>query len=415
MRKAILFLLVLLCLLLDIYVYGGIKVLTSRLHPHTREIVWRSYWGFTVVLSVAMLLGSLRSIGSLRVFFRRFSLASFFVNVITKLFSSLFLLLDDILRGGRWIIYQVLSGLSTTPSAGTGIARSIFLTQTAMYATTVPLVVMSYGIVSGAYDYRVRRVTVRLAHLPRSFHGLRIGQISDIHCGSFLHKKAVKRGVEILQREKADILFFTGDLVNDTAEEAYAYIDVFGKLTAPLGIFSVLGNHDYGDYVRWTSLKEKNKNHQAMYAVHQQLGWHLLMNEHVMITQGGEQLAVIGVENWGTGGFSQYGRLGQACVGTENTPVKLLLSHDPSHWDAQVRPYHSDIDITFSGHTHGGQFGVEVGSLKWSLVKYRYKRWAGLYQAGTQYLYVNRGYGCTGYPGRIGILPEITIMELTKA
>lgn len=218
----------------------------------------------------------------------------------------------------------------------------------------------------------------------------------------------------MLLREKSDIIFFTGDLVNNTADELNDYFDVFNKVKAPLGVYTTLGNHDYGDYVHWASPGAKQKNHQAMCVAHQQLGWHLLMNEHKIIAQGSDQLAVIGVENWGAGSFSKYGRLDQAYCGTEDAPVKLLLSHDPSHWDAQIRPHYPDVDITFSGHTHGGQLGIEVGSLKWSPVQYLYKQWAGLYREGTQYLYVNRGYGYIGYPGRIGILPEITIMELEK-
>lgn len=284
-----------------------------------------------------------------------------------------------------------------------------------MIATAVPVLTMGYGIISGAHDYRVRKVKVKLPHLPSAFHGLRIGQLSDIHSGSFFNKTAVKRGVAMLLGEKSDLIFFTGDLVNNTADELNAYIDVFDKVKAPLGVYSVLGNHDYGDYVHWASRSAKEKNYQAMCAAHRQLGWHLLINEHKIICQGSDQLAVIGVENWGTGGFPKYGRLDQAYCGTEDAPVKLLLSHDPSHWDAQIRPQYPHIDITFSGHTHGGQLGIEVGSFKWSPVQYRYKQWAGLYQEGTQYLYVNRGYGYIGYPGRIGILPEITIMELEKA
>ena len=219
----------------------------------------------------------------------------------------------------------------------------------------------------------------------------------------------------MLLQERADIIFFTGDLVNNIADEVNDYIDVFDKVKAPLGVYSVLGNHDYGDYIRWPSLEAKRKNFQALCAAHQRLGWHLLRDSHKMIVRGGDQLAIIGIENWGTGTFAKYGRLEQAYCGTEDAAVKLLLSHDPSHWDAQVRPYYPDIDITFSGHTHGGQFGIETPSLRWSPVQYRYKQWAGLYRSGQQYLYVNRGYGYVGYPGRIGILPEITIVELEKA
>ncbi len=414
-RYAILVFLISLSLLIDFYVYQGVKVLTLHLKPATREIVHWVYWGFTSFWAVSIFIGSFWGLSFQNVFFRRFLLPFFFINFTTKLFAALFLLLDDIVRGIRWTFHQVLLMPSNSSSASTGISRSTFLTKAAMMATVVPVFAMGYGIVSGAHDYRVRRVKVKLPHLPNAFHGLRIGQLSDIHSGSFFNKKAVRRGVSMLLQEKADIIFFTGDLVNNTADELDAYMDVFDKVKAPLGVYSVLGNHDYGDYIRWQSFNAKRKNLQVLCAAHQQLGWHLLMNDHKMIVQGSDQLAVIGVENWGTGGFPKYGRLDQAYRGTEDTPVKLLLSHDPSHWDAQIRPCYPDIDITFSGHTHGGQLGIETDYFKWSPVQYRYKQWAGLHQEGKQYLYVNRGYGYIGYPGRIGILPEITIMELEKA
>jgi uncharacterized protein len=415
MGKYAFFVLLLLSVLLDLYVYQGVKVLTMHLRPAMRENIHWAYWGVTSFF-IGSCLASIFffGVGFQSIFFRRFLLPFFFINVTTKLFAAFFLLLDDVVRVLRWIFRQAVPISSSGPSTHTGISRSTFLSKIAMIAAVAPVLTMSYGIISGAHDYRVRRVKVKLPHLPSAFHGLRIGQLSDIHSGSFFDRTAVRRGVAMLLREKADIIFFTGDLVNNTADELDAYIDVFNKVKAPLGVYSVLGNHDYGDYVRWSSLAAKQKNYQAMCAAHQQLGWHLLMNDHKLIAQGSDQLAVIGVENWGTG-FTKYGRLDQAYCGTEDVPVKLLLSHDPSHWDAQIRSQYPDIDITFSGHTHGGQLGIEVNSFKWSPVQYRYKQWAGLYQEGSQYLYVNRGYGYIGYPGRIGILPEITIMELEKA
>jgi predicted MPP superfamily phosphohydrolase len=259
----------------------------------------------------------------------------------------------------------------------------------------------------------VRRIKLTLPNLPKKFHGIKIGQLSDIHSGSFYNSKAVKGGVEMLLSEKPDLIFFTGDLVNNTAEESTDYIPIFRHVKAPLGVYSVLGNHDYGDYMQWPSLKAKQKNFENIVDVHGQLGWQLLMNEHTYIEEGGEKLAIIGIENFGAKGrFPKYGKLDMAYAGTEEAPVKLLLSHDPSHWDYQVRPEYSDIDVMFAGHTHGMQFGVENKYLKWSPMQYVYKQWAGLYTEGSQHLYVNRGFGFIGYPGRLGILPEITILEL---
>lgn len=414
-RYSILTLFVCIALLIDFYVYQGVIVLTVHLEPITRASIHWAYWGITGLCIVPFLATISFGVDFQSSLFRRVLLPFFFVNYITKLFVAFFLSLDDVVRALRWSLRQVVRALSNDIPISTDMARSTCLTKAAMAAAVVPVLTMSYGIVVGAHDYRVRRVKVKLPRLPRSFHGLRIGQLSDIHCGSFFNKTAVKRGVAMLLEEKPDIIFFTGDLVNNTADEVNAYMDVLDKIQAPLGVYSILGNHDYGDYVRWISPDAKKQNFHAMCAIHQQLGWQLLMNAHQVIARGSDQLAVIGVENWGTGGFPKYGQLDHAYRGTENIPIKLLLSHDPSHWDAQIRPHYPDIDITFSGHTHGGQLGIEVGSFKWSPVQYRYEQWAGLYREGTQYLYVNRGYGYIGYPGRVGIAPEITIMELEKA
>jgi uncharacterized protein len=225
----------------------------------------------------------------------------------------------------------------------------------------------------------------------------------------------VKGGVEMVMKEKPDMIFFTGDLVNNEADEVKEYIDVFNKLRAPLGVYSVTGNHDYGDYKNWTSKEAKQQNFKDLIESHKLLGFDLLMNENRFIEQGGEKLAIIGIENWGNGRFSKYGKLDQAYAGTEKASAKILLSHDPSHWDAQVRSAYKDIDLMLSGHTHGFQFGVEIGGFKWSPSQYAYKQWAGLYQEGEQYLYVNRGFGYLGYPGRVGMPPEITILELKRA
>jgi predicted MPP superfamily phosphohydrolase len=276
------------------------------------------------------------------------------------------------------------------------------------------MVGMTYGIVSGAHDYRVRRQRLSFPNLPSSFDGLKIVQIADIHSGSFYNKTAVKGGVEIVLNEKPDVIFFTGDLVNEETREVNNYIHVFDKVKAPLGVFSTTGNHDYGDYRFWASVEAKEKNFKDLIEAHRLLGWDLLMNEHRFLEVDGERLAIIGIENWGTGRFPKYGKLDEAYKGTEDSPVKILLSHDPSHWDAQVRSEYSDIDLMLAGHTHGFQFGVEVGDFKWSPSQWMYKQWAGLYREGNQYLYVNRGYGYIGYPGRIGILPEITVIELKR-
>ncbi|MEL6673402.1 MAG: metallophosphoesterase [Bacteroidota bacterium] len=279
----------------------------------------------------------------------------------------------------------------------------------------LPMLTLTWGILFGAHAYKVIRTKVHLPKLPPAFEGLKIVQLSDIHSGSFWDKKAVAKGIDLAMAQEADVIFFTGDLVNNTADEMQPYTEIFGRLSAPLGVFSILGNHDYGDYVSWSNPEAKVNNLRKLMDIHASMGWDLLINEHRILEKDGARIAVLGIENWGAKGrFPQYGKMEEAYPGTETSPVKLLLSHDPSHWKAQVIPSYPDVDITFSGHTHGMQYGLEIGKFRWSPVQYFYRQWAGLYQQGKQYLYVNRGFGYLGYPGRFGIKPEITVMTLTR-
>jgi len=351
---------------------------------------------------------------------QQFVRAIIFIIYFSKLFAIPFLIIDDVLRFFQWSYQKIVliinngSNMIIDPQAGK-ITRSEFLTKTSLIIAAIPLSTMTFGMISNAYDYRIRRQKIILPDLPRSFDGIRIAQISDIHSGSFYNKTAVMGGVDMLMAEKPDVVFFTGDLVNNKADEVNDYFDVFEKVIAPLGVYSILGNHDYGDYTQWPSLQAKAQNLENVKNAHQTLGWKLLMNENYKLTENGDQIAIIGIENWSAvGRFQKYGKIEQAMIGTDDCPVKLLLSHDPSQWEAQVLKSYPDIDISFAGHTHGMQFGVEIGNFKWSPVQYIYKQWAGLYQENDQYLYVNRGYGFIGYPGRVGILPEITICELIR-
>ena len=294
------------------------------------------------------------------------------------------------------------------------ISRLKFLSQAAFVLAAVPFVSLIYGMVKSGFDIRVKKIKLNLAKLPDSFNGLKIVQISDIHCGSFTTTNHFENAVSIINEQKPDVIFFTGDLVNDVATETENFLETFSKIQAPMGVYSTLGNHDYGDYVKWESSEEKAKNLNELKSKHKHFGWNLLLNEHVSLSKGEDKIALIGIENWGARGFTKYGDLKRAHAGTELYPVKLLLSHDPSHWEAQVLTDFKDIDVAFAGHTHGMQFGVEIPGFKWSPVQYFYKQWAGLYQQGNQYLYVNRGLGFIGYPGRVGILPEITVFELSN-
>ena len=294
-----------------------------------------------------------------------------------------------------------------------GITRSVFLSWLGLGIGGGLYTSLLYGF-SNKYNYKVKRVSLKYPNLPPAFRGIRIAQLSDIHSGSFTDKTAVSKGVEKVLSLRPDLILFTGDLVNNTADEMNNYKDLFSQLKAPLGVYSILGNHDYGDYVAWPDPGAKKKNLDNLKDVHRQLGWRLLLDENVTLQKENDQIALIGIQNWSAlKRFPKYGNLNKAYKGTENMPFKILMSHDPTHWDAEVRPKFPDIDLMLAGHTHGMQFGVEIPWLRWSPVQYVYKQWMGLYEEGAQKLYINRGYGFIGYPGRVGILPEITLLELT--
>jgi predicted MPP superfamily phosphohydrolase len=334
--------------------------------------------------------------------------------ILGKVLILLVMLTDELRRLFVWVVSMFMTSAAPETAKSEGISRSIFLQRLALILGGTMLSGFLYGI-KNRYNYKVRRIKLSFSNLPAAFRGMKIVQISDIHSGSFDSQHAVEKGVELVMKENADIIFFTGDLVNNHAFEIEPYIDIFSRIKAPLGVYSTLGNHDYGDYVHWDSKEAKIKNLDTLKQHHATIGWKLMMNEHVVLERGGDKIAIVGIENWGAkAGFPKYGNMAKAYAGLpeQNIPFKILLSHDPSHWDAQVRSQYPDIDLTLSGHTHGMQLGIEIPGFKWSPVQYIYKEWAGLYQEGKQHLYVNRGFGFLGYPGRLGILPEITVIEL---
>ena len=407
---------ILLLLLIDIYTYTSIYRTTRSFRPVFRHLVRGGIWLLTLLAISAVIFYNFTEPYYRALSIRQWLIVTVFIIYGSKLLTILIIFVDDIQINTRRLI-RFLRTRSGKRIPGKPITRSEFFDKTAIAAGLVPFASMVTGIVSGATDYRVVRKTIYLPHLPSSFDGIRIGQLSDVHAGTFFNKTAVKGGVEMLLNEKADVIFFTGDLVNYQTDEVDNYIDVFNKVKAPMGVFSSTGNHDYGNYRKWASDAAKRKNFKDMIEAHRLLGYDLLMNEHRFLEVGGERIAIIGVENWGLGPahrFPKYGKLAQAYKGTEEAPVRLLLSHDPSHWDAQIRPEFPDIDITFAGHTHGAQMGIEFGNFRWSPSQYVYKQWGGLYREGNQYIYVNRGYGCIGYPGRVGMPPELTVIELKR-
>ncbi|WP_316825922.1 metallophosphoesterase [Pedobacter miscanthi] len=405
-------------LLIDWYVWQAVKAVFQHSPAQVQTIVRYLFWSLTIVIIAGLWAYNFVDPDVLGVRMRTLILGSLFVIYFSKLFSIIFILTDDILRlfqSLRFKMFNTNGAVESVDKEGTGISRSDFLMKTALIAASVPAVALTWGILSGAHDYHLRRVRLVIRNLPKAFQGMTIGQISDIHTGSFFNRTAVKGGVEMLLREKADMVFFTGDLVNDRAEEVKDYIDIFDKIRAPLGVYSTLGNHDYGAYKGWASPQAKRKNLDAVIHAHKLLGYELLQDQNRTITLNGEKLAIIGVHNISAKESIFYGNgdLAKAKKGTEDAPVKLLLSHDPTHWDKEVNSGFTDIDVMFSGHTHGTQFGVTIGGECYSPAQLSYEQWAGLYQKGAQQLYVNRGFGYLGYPGRVGMPPEITIFELS--
>lgn len=403
---------------LDWYVFQGIKTLTARLgRLITKRFIRFGYWGlsflfFAAVLGIVFNLfpgGRFRQIVLLFVFF--------LFSYLPKLAFALFLAAEDafrILRAAS--VFLRARWQNVRPGAQPEIfeSRRKFISQMGLLAASLPFASVLYGVTEGKYDFRLRRHTLYFPDLPDAFDGFTITQVSDYHVGSFDNPKAVQKGVDLIRAQESDLLVFTGDLVNNRATEMEGWMKIFGGLQAPYGQFSILGNHDYGDYLGWSSPEAKEKNFEELKAVERELGFRLLLNENVEIVKNGGRIVLLGVENWGRPPFRQRGDLGKALEGTSPTDFKILLSHDPSHWDAVVQSFPERIPLTLSGHTHGMQFGIEIPGWQWSPVKYRYPHWAGLYREQDKFLYVNRGFGYLGFPGRVGIWPEVTVITLKK-
>jgi predicted MPP superfamily phosphohydrolase len=400
-------------LLLDLYVFQAVKLVSYGVSPKYKLMIYGAYWTVSIVAIVLMALLPFISYETWPRAVRTYIFATIVGLFFAKIIAVVFFLLDDIRRVIQWASTKLFFQHTEGEAIGNErISRSLFLSWMGLASGGGLFSTLVYGF-SNKYKYDVRNVQLKYENLPTAFKGLKIVQISDIHSGSFANKKAVERGVELIMKQNPDLVLFTGDLVNDRAMEMQDYMDVFNKVKAPMGVYSTLGNHDYGDYVNWNSREDKEANLEQLKQVHHQLGWRLLMNEHVVIEKQGQQICVMGIENWSAkGSFPKYGKMAMAYSGAENYPFKILMSHDPSHWEAEVITKYTDVDLMLAGHTHGMQFGLEVPGFKWSPVQYVYKQWAGLYEQGRQKLYVNRGFGFIGYPGRVGILPEITLIEL---
>jgi uncharacterized protein len=415
--RTLIFLLILASI--DIYAFQAFRHVFRRYSRQTKRILSVIYWTISAFCFSLIILTQFFNWHNWNKDFRTYSFALLIIVIFSKFILANFVLTDDIVRIFR-LAYRKISSLFLQKESGIAasqakpISRSDFIIKTGLFIGAIPFFSLIYGMTGNAYRYQIRKLTLSFPDLPDSFEGFRIVQVSDIHTGSFLSSEPLARAVNMINDQKPDIVFFTGDLVNYIHDEALSYIDTLKKIKAVHGVISIFGNHDYGDYYKWDKPEDRENNIQELKKIHTGLGWDLLWDEHRYIEQNGEKIGVIGVQNCSSHRFANYGSLEKATSNIDYCRVNILLSHDPSHWGKEVNKNYPKIDLTLSGHTHGMQFGVEVPGFKWSPVQYVYKEWAGLYSENNQYLYVNRGLGFIGYPGRVGILPEITVIELSK-
>ena len=399
---------------MDIYIY-------SALRASIQKSKWKPFLNIAYVVSVI-----LSYIGFYYLYFyfttkplqidltSNLAIGFFFSIMLVKILLVLFFLFEDIFRFFSLMLNILRSIIRSDKEKIIKPGRRGFIRKAGLIIAGIPFASMLYGITKGKYDFRVNKLKLAFENLPAAFEGFKIIHISDIHSGSFDSREAIIDGIRLVNEQEADVILFTGDLVNNDSREIIPFINDFKDMRAPHGVYSVLGNHDYGDYKKWNSAEDKQKNMELLYQYQEQMGFQLLNNQNAAIAIGDDVIGIYGVENWGNPPFPQKGDLDRALTGREEIPFKILLSHDPTHWDKKVLSHPSHIDLTLSGHTHGMQFGVEIPGFKWSPIKYVYPQWAGLYSRAKQHLYVNRGFGFLGFPGRVGIWPEITMIELTR-
>ncbi|NRD18951.1 metallophosphoesterase [Winogradskyella eckloniae] len=393
-------------IILTIYGFQAIKTVTK----HT----WVYYVFFTLAFIIVgnfiyqFVLGNE---GRVLTPYKSYAFGFLLTFMAFNLVLTLILFGEDLIRG----VVGLYQKLATKNSTFYMPSRRKFVSQIALGLAAIPFTSLLYGMYKGKYNFRVLNYTLHFEDLPEAFDGYRITQISDIHSGSFENKEKIEYAIDLINDQKSDLILFTGDMVNNKASEMLPWKDTFGRLKAKDGKYSVLGNHDYGDYVDWNTAQEKQQNLEQLKTIQKDIGFNLLLNESRYLERNGQRLALIGVENWGTGGFKQAGDLKKASKLIDKDDFKILMTHDPSHWEAEVLKDPKHYHLTLSGHTHGMQFGIEIpGWIKWSPAKWRYKQWAGIYTELGQHINVNRGFGYLGYPGRVGIWPEITVIELKK-
>lgn len=395
----------LLIIIIDIYTLKGIVYMCKN--NKNKLLIFKSLFWVSNTFILILLIINIFNIYNIKSYETYISISNFIgistLIYIPKLTFVLFVFLNNSINASQRILKK--------NNRKKDISRGDFIHQLGLFTASIPFFAILYGITKGKYDYNLVKERIKLPNLPSSFNGFKIIHISDIHLGSFnKNYEQVGKAIEIINEQEADIIVFTGDLVNNFASEGASWPDVLSQMKARMGKFSILGNHDYGDYTHWETEKEKQINFEGIKQIHKDSGFELLLNQSVILKKGDDEISLIGVENWGKPPFPQYGDLKKACIGINDIKTKILLSHDPSHWDLEVLD--TDIDICLSGHTHGMQFGIKIYAYQWSPIKYKYPRWGGLYREGNQYLYVNRGFGYLGFPGRVGMPPEITLIEL---
>ena len=402
-------LLLLIILLLEWYSFQALKIWVQPFSLSAKRIIWGVYGVGSVLAWSYILLGFTNLDDGYSKWLRIYGRAGVFVWFVAKLPIAGVLLIDDLRRFLSWGINYFAGEARFNPS------RSRFMAKAALIMGGIPFSMLTYGMVRNGFRYRLIEEEVPIQGLPQELAGLKVVQISDMHSGSWTDNAPLQRAVDLINEQEADIVCFTGDIVNNLAREMHPFIPTFKQIRAKYGVYSIMGNHDYGDYHRYNTPGGYERNREEFYQVHRDLGWDLLLNENRLLDINGQQLALIGVENWSAiPRFPRKGDLAKAYEGSQQAAARILLSHDPTHWEAQVQDY-PDIDLMLAGHTHGFQFGIEIPGFRWSPAQFMYKQWAGLYKKGRQHLYVNRGLGFLGYPGRVGILPEVTLLRLVPA
>jgi uncharacterized protein len=406
----------LIILMIDFYAFRGVKKLIINSNSTVKRIVKILYWIIPIVLIAGLIfIPMLRdkvNPAEFMIYFHFLS-GTFILFYIPKLIFIIFNFIDDLIHGAVYI-FSRRKKQNVEVANSQKISRSQFLTRVGIVSAGIPFIALAYGIGWGRFNLTVRNVKLEFKNLPKKFNGLKIIQISDFHIGSLLnHQSFVKEIVDKINSLNPDLLLFTGDFVNNVSEEMDKFLSILSKIKSKLGKYSILGNHDYGEYVPWKSEKERLANLERLKQLERNVGFDLLMNENRKIKIDDDEIELIGVENWGLPPFPQYGNLKKAMENVEQNAFKILITHDPTHWDVQVLGL-TNIDLTLSGHTHGAQFGIDIPGWRWSPVNLRYKRWGGLYSEENQHLYVNTGIGFIGFPGRVGMPPEITVIELEK-